>query len=112
MVGGPYPVELRPGNGQVAVVFGIDAGAGKGLLGQEDQVPLGEPRVALHLGHVLHIESLAQLGPHHAVGHQERHAALCGDRWCRPGSNSHFTHYSGTSEKQDQTCTGTGRPPS
>jgi len=69
------PVELRPGHGGVPAV-GLGAAAGERLLGQEEQVLLGQAPLALHLRLVLGVEGLAQLGPQHLVGHLEGHTAL------------------------------------
>lgn len=75
---GTDPVELRPGHGHAAVVVRVVARAAEGLLGQEDQVLLGEAPVALHLGLVLHVDGVAQLRPQHLVWYQEGHPTLCG----------------------------------
>lgn len=76
--GGADPVKLRPGHGHAAVVVRVVAGAAESLLGQEDQVLLGQAPVALHLGLVLHVDGVAQLRPQHLVRHEERHPSLSG----------------------------------
>ena len=72
----PHPVELGPWYGHVAVVLRVVAAACKTLLCQEDQVIVWQATAAVHFCLVLHIESLAQLGPQHLVWNNERHPPL------------------------------------
>lgn len=58
-----YPVKLWPGHGHVAVVLRVDAGAAEGFLSEKDKIPLRQTSIWLHLGLVLHIQSLTQLRP-------------------------------------------------
>lgn len=40
-----YPIELRPGDGHVAVVLRVIAGAAEGFLSEEDEILLGQTSI-------------------------------------------------------------------
>lgn len=71
-----YSVKLGPGHGHAPVILRAGAGAAESLLSEEDQVLLRQASVRLHLCLVLHIESLAQLRPHHFIRNEKGDPAL------------------------------------